>query len=49
VWLPFDRDAHPDGLFGVYDALADRFWSAVAQGRRPGLRVTPGEGAAKAP
>lgn len=38
-WLFFDRNTHPDGLVGVYDALSERFWAAIAQGRVPGLRV----------
>lgn len=41
VWFSFDRDAHPDGLVGVYDALSARFWDAIAQGRHPGLRSEP--------
>ncbi len=40
AWIEFDRDAHPDGIAGVYDALKDRYWQAMEDGRIPGLRTT---------
>ena len=42
-WLKFDRDRHPDGIAGVYDAVKDEFWGAIDAGKTPGLR-TPGNG-----
>ena len=42
VWLLFDRDNYANGLVGVYDALAEPFWAAVAQGHHPGLRAKSG-------
>lgn len=46
-WIAFDRDAHPDGIAGVYDAAKDEFWQARASGRTPGLR-TAGTGTTSA-
>ena len=39
TWLVFDRDAHTNGLTGVYSALADDFWSAIEAGQTPGLKT----------
>ena len=42
VVLTYTRDAHPDGIFGIYRALEAPFYDAIAHGRRPGLKpVTP--------
>ncbi len=38
-WIEFDRDRHPDGIAGIYDAAKDEFWKAVDAGRAPGLRT----------
>ena len=38
-WLTFDRDAHPDGVAGIYDTLKKDFWNAVQEGETPGLRT----------
>lgn len=37
-WLVFDRDATARGLQGVYDALRERYWKLVEEGKNPGLR-----------
>ncbi|MCC6728549.1 MAG: hypothetical protein IT208_04345 [Chthonomonadales bacterium] len=42
-WIAVDRDAHPDGLQGIYAATQERFWKLIGQGRFPGLRAA-GEG-----
>lgn len=39
VWLTFDRDAHTNGLSGVYTALQEPFWNAIAAGNTPGLKT----------
>ena len=39
MWLTFDRDAHTDGLTGIYSALERDFWGAIEAGRIPGLRT----------
>lgn len=39
TWLVFDRDAHVDGLTGIYRALEGEFWSAIDAGKTPGLRT----------
>ncbi len=38
-WIEFDRDRHPDGIAGIYDAAKDEFWKAIDAGRTPGLRT----------
>lgn len=38
-WIEFDRDAHTDGITGVYNKVKDEFWKAVAEGKTPGLRT----------
>jgi len=38
-WITIDRDAHPDGIAGIYDAAKDEFWRAIDQGRYPGLKT----------
>lgn len=42
-WITVDRDAHPDGVSGIYDQVKSEFWKAVDKGKTPGLR-TPGTG-----
>lgn len=37
----FNRDAHPDGVFGIYRDLKTPFYAAVAAGKTPGLRAVP--------
>ncbi len=39
TWLVMDRDAHTNGLSGIYTALAADFWEAVAAEKTPGLRT----------
>ncbi len=39
TWLVFDRDAHTNGLTGVYDALESAFWDAIEDNKTPGLRT----------
>ncbi|MBI3118738.1 MAG: hypothetical protein HYZ00_08640, partial [Candidatus Hydrogenedentes bacterium] len=37
--LTMDRDAHPAGVPGIYEALKDEYWHARAEGHTPGLRT----------
>ncbi len=46
-WLEFDRDADPDGIGGIYDALKDAYWAGIAEGKTPGLK-TAGTGTSSA-
>ena len=46
-WLIFDRDAHPWGLTGIYDALKEAYWQHVDAGQCPGLK-TEGTGTTSA-
>lgn len=39
TWLTFDRDSHKNGLTGIYDTLEEAFWTAIAEGKTPGLRT----------
>lgn len=39
VWLQIDRDRHPDGVSGIYDAVKESFWKARQEGRTPGLKT----------
>lgn len=43
VWIPIQLDRHTDGIAGIYRHAREAFWSAVDQGRRPGLKVAPAE------
>ncbi len=38
-WITVDRDAHPDGVAGIYEKAKDEFWEAVDKGETPGLRT----------
>jgi hypothetical protein len=38
-WIEIDRDAHPDGIAGIYDAAKADFWSAIDKGLAPGFRT----------
>ena len=38
-WITIDRDAHPDGLAGIYDEVKAEFWDAIDKGLTPGLRT----------
>ena len=38
-WLETDRDAHPAGIAGIYEATKDEFWRLIDAGRTPGLRT----------
>ena len=38
-WIEIDRDAHPEGLGGVYAKVKDDFWAAIDKGLTPGLRT----------
>ena len=44
-WITIDRDRDARGLYGIYEAVKDEFWQAIAAGRRPGLKWAqlPGE------
>jgi hypothetical protein len=46
-WIEIDRDAHPDGIAGIYDAAKAEFWKQIDAGRAPGLR-TAGTGTTSA-
>ena len=37
-WIAVDRDRDARGLFGMYEAVQEEFWKAIAEGRRPGLK-----------
>ncbi len=39
AFIQVDRDAHADGLFGIYTQAQDEFWKLIAQGKTPGLRA----------
>ena len=47
TWLTIDRDAHPDGVAGIYDEVNSNFWEAIRNGRVPALR-TEGTGTTSA-
>jgi hypothetical protein len=50
AWITVDRDAHPDGLYGLYAAHREAFWRLIAEGRFPGLRTeSTGKTSADAP
>ena len=36
-WIPVNRDHDARGLYGIYQAVQERFWKAIDAGRRPGL------------
>lgn len=38
-WIEIDRDAHPDGVAGIYDEVKAEFWDAIDRGLTPGLRT----------
>lgn len=38
-WIVVDRDAHVGGIVGVYEAVQERYWALVEQGKNPGLRT----------
>jgi hypothetical protein len=38
-WLTIDRDAHPAGAAGIYDAVGEEFWEAIDAGKTPGLKT----------
>ncbi len=38
-WIEIDRDAHPDGIGGIYDDAKEAYWKAIAEGRTPGLKT----------
>jgi hypothetical protein len=37
-WITVDRDRDARGLFGIYEAVKDEYWRAVAAGKTPGLK-----------
>ena len=47
TWLTFNRDAHPWGLTGIYDALRETYWQLIDAGKCPGLN-TEGTGTTSA-
>ncbi len=48
-WLAVNRDRDPRGLYGIYEAVKDEYWQAIAQDRRPGLKWEQAPGTAKSP
>lgn len=42
-WLTIDRDASVKGIVGCYEAVQERYWALIEEGRNPGLR-TDGHG-----
>jgi hypothetical protein len=46
-WITVDRDRDARGLFGIYDAVKDEYWKAIADGKTPGLKWAhrPGQSA----
>ena len=38
-WIEIDRDAHPEGLAGIYEEVKADFWAAIDKGLTPGLRT----------
>lgn len=39
-WITFDRDAvRGGGVVGVYEALQERYWKIIEEGKKPGLRT----------
>lgn len=38
-WITVDRDASGGGIFGVYQAVQERYWKLVDAGKNPGLRT----------
>ena len=44
-WITVDRDQDARGLFGIYEAVKDEYWKAIADGKTPGLKWTkpPGQ------
>ena len=37
-WIAVDRDRDARGLFGIYEAVKDEYWRAIADGKTPGLK-----------
>lgn len=37
-WIAVDRDRDARGLFGIYAAVQDEYWQAIARGKTPGLK-----------
>lgn len=46
-FIEFDRDLHPEGLIGIYEAAQKEFWQAIEDGQTPGLK-TAGSGTSSA-
>jgi hypothetical protein len=43
-WIPISRDRDARGLYGIYAAVGQEFWAAIAAGHRPALKwETPPE------
>jgi len=38
-FITIDRDAHPDGLAGIYDRKKAEFWNQLGAGKTPGFRT----------
>ena len=38
-YIEIDRDAHPDGIAGIYDEKKAEFWQAIKDGRTVGLKT----------
>ena len=39
TWIEMDRDAHVDGLYGIYKAVQEEYWRDEGKGHTPGLRT----------
>jgi len=37
-WIEVNRDRDARGLYGIYQAIQERFWKAIELNRRPGLK-----------
>lgn len=38
-WIDIDRDAHPDGIGGVYESVKEAYWKAIEEGKTPGVKT----------
>ena len=47
-WITVDRDRDARGLFGIYEAVKEDYWKAIADGKQPQLKWAqkPGQDAA---
>jgi hypothetical protein len=38
-WIEIDRDKRAEGIVGIYDEVQEEFWTAIANGHAPGLKL----------